>query len=186
MARTNENNWTMKAEGEIYKVADVAGWTPIQAARARNKVQIGKRKSRGSCVKEIEKNVLVNLVLSIEECGRYKWSSIGKTRKEVDAQIDIVVAGVQKAQSLQREWRLVDRLPKGYYNMEKLWHHMKQIGALNRDQSAAILVVLEGIRRDLYVRLGDLNVEEDDTGFFQSDAVDRHRDDDDVRQIANL
>ena len=64
-------------------LSDVAEWTPIEIARARNKVKIGKRKSRGGCEKEIEKNVLVNLVLSIKECDCYKWSSLGKTRKEV-------------------------------------------------------------------------------------------------------
>lgn len=158
-----QDGWTksMRKGGEDYMVADVPGWTPLQIAHARNKVKIGKRKSRGGSEKDIEKNVLMNLVLSIEECDCYNWSIKGKTRKEVETQCDIVVEGLQRAESLQREWRLVDRLPKGFYDMKKVWHHMKQLGALNRAQSAAILLVLRGIKKDLHVRLGEMNVEED-------------------------
>jgi hypothetical protein len=45
--------------------------------------------------------------------------------------------------------------------MNTVWHHMELLGALNRAQSAAILLVLRGIKKDLHVRLGEMNVEED-------------------------
>ena len=175
--RTNDD-WTMHPDGAVYVASDYAGWTPIEVTRARLKIKVGKRKSRGGSPKEIEKAILVNLALNIPESDRFKWSPDGKNREEIGAQCDILEEGVERAVSLQREWQLVDKLPKGFYNMKLVWHHMGHFGAINRAQSDAVLVVLQDIKKDLHARLEEMAVTERFAGMLgDGDSYGDHGDD---------
>jgi hypothetical protein len=165
---TENTEWTVHEDGVDYVGGNYPGWTNTQASDAKKRAKVsGKRKSRGGCPKEQAKAILVTLVLDIPVNIRFKWSPAGKTRKEIEAQCDLVQEAVELGESLKREWRLVDSLPKGYYNMKKVWHHMGEFGAINRAQSVAILGVLKDLKKDLYVQLGQLDVAENELGLFE-------------------
>ena len=155
----------MDPHGHAYVNVKYKGWTDSEAAAASQLVKVGKSKSRGGSGSEEErqKAVLQALVFRIPEMAQYnfcQFSSDNKTSQQIEGALETLHEGVQRATSLQKEWRLLDRLPPSYCSTNKVWAHMGHFGAKSRAQSAGVLSVLEALQKKLYVELGKLDAEE--------------------------
>ena len=153
----------MEPHGHAYVNVKCKGWTDSEAAAASQIAKVGKSKSRGGSKEEHQKAVLQTLVFSIPEMAQYnfcQFSSDNKTALQIGSALDLLHEGVQRATSLQKEWRLLDMLPQDYCCTKKVWSHMDHFGAKSRAQLVGILSVLKALRKKLYVELGKLDAEE--------------------------
>lgn len=163
MSSANEAPVISNPHGYMYVNTKYPGWTDEQAATARKSTEGGNRKSNGGSKEKFEKAVRRTLVFSIPEmakCDYSGYSGENKTREQILVGAKLLQQELELAKSLQREWRLVDRLPKGYYNMETIWHHMSHFGATSRAQVDTILSVIEELMRDLYIEIGTMDAKE--------------------------
>ena len=128
------------------------GWTKDEAAAAEKKAKTerdaksGNPKLLGGPQKARDKAVRQILVFSIPAMEKYKFtqtSAESDTYRTISRAEDIVDEGVKKALALKKEWRTTDLLPRGYYNIEVVWHKMGHFGATNRAQVDSILEVLK-------------------------------------------
>ena len=163
MSSANEAPLISNPHGHMYVNTKYPGWTDEQAATARKNARVGNRKSNGGSREEFQKAVRRNLVFSIPEMAKYDYSGFSgenKTREQILASTKLLQTELELAESLQKEWRTVDRLPKDYYSMDTIWHHMSHFGATNRAQVDTILSVIQELIRDLYIEIGKIDAEE--------------------------
>ena len=136
------------------------GWTDDQAATARKNVR---NEDAGSNDHDLQKAFQRSLVFSIPEMAKCDYSDIcggNASREKILQGADLLQTELDLAESLQREWALADRLPKDYYNMKKIWHHMKRFGATNRAQVDTIRLVIQDLIRDLCIEIGKIDAKE--------------------------